>query len=258
VTSAWPTLLAILHAAAVVGVAWVLGGWLQGLLSRWLDGRADPTLRAVLVGAVKPIALVVAIPAALDVLGVGISSFIAIISTSGLAIALSLKGSLSNAASGALLLTTRTFAVGDQITAAGISGRVKRVGFFMTEIEGDDGRRFYVTNDQVLAAPITRHAVAGRSRVEVIVRLPRAHANGPALDRLRAAASTVADTTCGPDCIVPLELEDQFLRVAVRIWTAHQNTAEARAALFLALAAATAPPNGAPPPAPPVAPSTGT
>jgi small conductance mechanosensitive channel len=227
--------LPVLRAAAILGATWFVSGWVRGLLARTLDGRADPTLRAFITGAIRPLLLVLAIAPAMDALGIAISSFIALLSTVGLAIAISLRGSLSNAASGALLLSTRPFHVGDLVTIAMITGRVRRIGILTTELEAEDGRRIHITNDKVLAFPMEWHAADGRTRIEVILRVPRADLSGPLLDRVRAAAASVPGGVAGADAIVPLEYENEFARIAVRIWLPAADVPTGRAALFVAL-----------------------
>ena len=98
----WETVWPFVRALLIVGISWALGGWLRAPLSRVLERYIEPTFRVFLLGLVRPLFLVLALPAALDSVGVSITSIIALMSTVGLAIALSLKNSLSNVASGTL------------------------------------------------------------------------------------------------------------------------------------------------------------
>lgn len=228
---AWPVGRALLALA----VAWMVGRWLRHVLTRFLEGRLDPTFRTLLVSISQPAVLLLALPVALESVGVSITSLIALLSTAGLAIALALKESLSNVASGAILLATRPFAVGDQVTVAGVTGRVRRVRILTVELDTSDGRRVNVTNDKILAAPMELHAAEGRVRVEVLVRVPRPRLDADLLGLLHRAAADVPGGTAAPDAVVPLEFEGDLVRVAVHVWAPSARAHEARAALVLGL-----------------------
>lgn len=227
----WP----FARAALILAVAWVAAKYLRTVLVRFLEGRLDPTFRAFLVSALQPAVLILALPAALESVGVSITSIIALLSTAGLAIALALRQSLSNVASGALILGTRPFRVGDDVTVAGVSGKVRRIRILTTEIDASDGRRINVTNDKILGAPMELHASEGRVRVEVVVRLPRTGLDGGTLEALRSAAERVPDATAGADAVVPLEFEGDHVRIAVHVWADQARAHEVRGALFIGL-----------------------
>ncbi|MFZ5481771.1 MAG: mechanosensitive ion channel family protein [Myxococcota bacterium] len=231
----WDWIEKLARAVAILAVAWLAGGWIRGPLARVLEGRIDPTIRVFLVGALTPLLLALALPAALDQLGVSVTSIIALLSTAGLAIALALKESLSNVASGALILTTRPFRVGDSVTVAGVTGRVRRIGVLTTEVDADDGRRVNVTNDKVLTAPMELHAAEGRVRVEVMVRMPRRAIHAGLLDRIRRVTASIPHAEPRADAVVPMEFEGDLARFAVRVWAETGHVSDARAALFLAL-----------------------
>lgn len=204
-TWAWPVVRAIL----LLGGAWWAAGRLQPVAGRLLDGRIDLTLRSFLLTALRPVALALAIPPALDSMGVSMSSALAVLSTAGLAIALAIRDSLSNVASGAILLTVRPFRVGDQVTIAGVTGAVRRIGFLLTEVECEDGRRVSLTNDKVLSLPMEWHGADGRVRVEGFIRLPLGTVDDSVLARIAAAAGQGA-------VVAVVDLEAAMARIVVR------------------------------------------
>lgn len=203
-----PMVWDIVRALAILVIAFLAGSWAKRPLGRVVIGRVEPTTAAFLIGAVRPLALIVALPPALELLGVSMNSALAVLSTAGLAIALALRDALSNVASGAILLTMRPFLVGDRVTIAAHNGVVIRIGFLMVEIQTDDGRRVTLMNDKVLAAPMERHAADGFVRLELTVRLPRLASN---IAQLEAAV-----TPLGFEVVVQ-EIEAD--RVRVTVWT---------------------------------------
>jgi small-conductance mechanosensitive channel len=231
--------------ALIVG-AHLAGRYLRGAIDKLLAERVDPTVRVFLASAVYPLCLALAVPAALEQLGVSVTSIIALLSTVGLAIAIGLKDSLSNVASGALLLTTRPFGVGDVVTVAGITGRVRRIGVLTTEIDADDGRRVSITNDKVLAVPMEQHASQGSTRVEIVLRVGRSHVTDALLARILDVATSSAPEASG-HLVLPLDYDGEFARIAVRAMVPPAAQPAVRTRMFVALAPV-APSTPPPPP----------
>ncbi len=93
--------------------------------------------------------------ASLNKLGVETSSFIAVVGAASLAVGLALQGSLSNFASGVMLILFQPFKVGDMIEAGGAKGRVHEIQIFNTIIITDAKQRVIVPNSKVTADKIT-------------------------------------------------------------------------------------------------------
>ena len=93
--------------------------------------------------------------AALNKLGVETSSFIAVVGAASLAVGLALQGSLSNFASGVLLILFQYFKVGDSIDAGGAQGRVEEIQIFNTIIITNDKKRVIVPNSKITGDKIT-------------------------------------------------------------------------------------------------------
>lgn len=222
---------AVLGAAMTVA-AWFVGGWLRRAVVVVWGERGDATVRNFLVSAIRPAVLVVAVPPVLDTLGVSANSALAVVSAAGLAVAIGLRESLSNVASGVLLLSFRPVQVGDVVTVAGVSGTVTRIGLVLLELETDDGRRVSVTNDRVLAAPMERHAAHGQVRVEVAVRVPIEGVDRTLLDRLQRAAEAELG---GPAEVSPVEADATGARILVRGMVDRSRAAVERNRLFAAV-----------------------
>ena len=92
---------------------------------------------------------------ALNKLGVETSSFIAVIGAASLAVGLALQGSLSNFASGVLIVVFQTFKVGDTIDAGGAQGVVEEIQIFNTIIISSEKKRVIVPNSKITGDKIT-------------------------------------------------------------------------------------------------------
>jgi small-conductance mechanosensitive channel len=152
----------------------LLGMWLARLLARGLDrgmGRAglDQILRDFLRNIAYAVGLVVVFVAALDALGVPTTSMLAVLGAAGLAIGLALKDSLSNIASGVMLIVLRPFRAGDAVQIAGQEGIVERVGIFQTVLRAYQNHDITLPNSEVTTSPIVNFTARGERRVDVTV-----------------------------------------------------------------------------------------
>ncbi len=144
-------------ALLILVVGWVLSRVLSGGLRRALTtARVDPTLVTFCGHLAYVTALTLVVIAALHTLGFPTVSFAAVVGAAGLAIGLALKGTLSNLASGVLLIALRPFEVGDRIEAAGVTGVVRQIQVFATTLDTEDGRTVIIPNAKLSGDKITR------------------------------------------------------------------------------------------------------
>jgi small conductance mechanosensitive channel len=111
--------------------------------------------------------LVVAV-AALEQLGVETTSLVALIGAAGLAIGFALKDSLSNFASGVMLIIFRPFKIGDFIEAAGVSGIVEDITIFNTMLCSGDNKEIIVPNSGVYGGTIINYSAKPTRRVDMV------------------------------------------------------------------------------------------
>jgi small-conductance mechanosensitive channel len=144
-------------ASIILILGWTIASWLARSLRRFLTPHThiDETLTPLLVNFLRYDVLFVTLTAVLEQFGFQTTSLVAVVGAAGLATGLALQGTLSNVASGVLLLFLRPYRVTDKIVLSGITGRVQEVGLFRTELVTDDG--LYVS------IPIRRHFPASSS-----------------------------------------------------------------------------------------------
>lgn len=152
----------------------VLGRWLARRLASALDGvmgRAgvDATLSGFLRNIGYGVMLVLVLVTALTALGVPTTSMFAVLGAAGLAVGLALKDSLSNIASGVMLIVLRPFRAGDHVVAAGQEGVVLEVRVFQTRLRALDHRIVILPNSQITTAPIINYTTLPLRRIEVAV-----------------------------------------------------------------------------------------
>jgi small conductance mechanosensitive channel len=128
----------------------------------------DETLSRFLINLTKGLLLTVLIIATVGALGVETTSFIAILGAAGLAIGFALQGSLSNFASGVLIIVFRPFKKGDYVEAGGVSGSVEEVAIFNTVMRTPDNKKVIVPNGDILGGAITNYSAMETRRIDLV------------------------------------------------------------------------------------------
>jgi len=160
--------LVIALAIFVVG-KWV-AQWLRNVLKKLLNKRAvDAVLVDFLGTIVYTLILIAAVIAAVDSLGVPATSFMAILGAAGLAIGLALKDSLSNFASGVMLVLFRPFTKGDFVDAGGIVGTVDKIDLVSTILTTPDNKQIIVPNALMYTSAITNFSAHDTRRVDMVI-----------------------------------------------------------------------------------------
>jgi small-conductance mechanosensitive channel len=162
--------LKLLAAAAI----FLVGMWLARRLSAGLErvlnrAHVDSTLSGFLRRVGYAAMLVLVVITALSAIGVPTTSMFAVLGAAGLAVGLALKDSLSNIASGVMLLLLRPFRVGDHVVAAGQEGVVMEVRVFQTRLRAFDQRIIILPNSEITTAPIVNYSTLPNRRMEVAV-----------------------------------------------------------------------------------------
>ena len=155
-------------------VIFVVGKWLarrvQNTLEKMLLKReVDPVLVDFLGTIASTLIIIVAVVAAVDTLGIPATSFMAIIGAAGLAIGLALKDSLSNFASGVMLVLFRPFTKGDFVDAGGIMGTVDEIHLVSTILTTPDNKQIIVPNALMYTSAITNYSAKDTRRVDMVI-----------------------------------------------------------------------------------------
>lgn len=160
-----------LLAAAVI---FLVGMWLAKRLSTGLERvlvrtQADTTLGGFLRRVSYAAMMVLVIITVLTSLGVNPTSMLAVLGAAGLAVGLALKDSLSNIASGVMLIVLRPFREGDFVQAAGLEGIIEEVRIFQTRMRTLDNRLIVLPNSLITTAPIINFTAKPQRRIDILV-----------------------------------------------------------------------------------------
>jgi len=128
---------------------------------------ADQILINFLKSFIYFVLLAAVIIAALGQLGIKTTSLLGMLAAAGLAIGLALKDSLSNFASGVMIVIFRPFKLGDFVELAGVSGKVEEIRIFSTFIVTGDNKLVIIPNGQITSDSIINHSAKSERRVDI-------------------------------------------------------------------------------------------
>ena len=160
----------IVMAILIYIVGKIIVGLLVSLFGKIMaKSKYDDMLVEFLSSIVRAILMLFVIVAALDRLQVDTTSLVAILGAAGLAIGLSLQGSLQNFAAGVMLLVFRPFKKGDFVEAAGTAGVVQNITIFTTVMLTPDNKEIIVPNGAIYSGNIINYSAKDTRRVDMVV-----------------------------------------------------------------------------------------
>lgn len=134
------------------------------MIQRNLDPTLTRFLSDILIWALRILLFVTFI----SKLGIETSSFVAILGAMGLAVGLSLQGSLSNFAGGMLIIVFKPFKVGDTIeTAGGVVATVVEIQIFVTKMLTANNQTVFVPNGALSNGTIINYSMQGERRADL-------------------------------------------------------------------------------------------
>jgi small conductance mechanosensitive channel len=161
----------------------------------------------------------IVIVAAVSHLGFNTSSLVAIVGAAGLAIGLALQGSLSNFASGVLLIVFKPFKSGDFIEVSGVAGIVENILIFSTQLRTGDNKTVIIPNGSITSGTITNYSTKPTRRIDLLIGVSYdadlAKTKALLLEITHADERVLKD----PDVTVGVsELADNSVNFVVRPW----------------------------------------
>lgn len=211
----------VLIFAAVFALFWVLSR-IIGLLTRYASRRVPKSstlLGPVLAGIAEKLTLVVGIVVAAGFVGVDTGPLLAMIGATGLVVGLALQGTLSNFASGILILLNRPFDVGDVVDAGGVFGKVEAMNLVSTTVLTFDNQIMFVPNNQIWNSVITNVTGKDTRRVDLTFGIAYSSDIARAVQILESVLAAHPKTLDAPEPVVRVhELADNSVNLIARPW----------------------------------------
>ena len=181
--------------------------------------KASSLLQDFVVGSVKRVTLIIGLVIGIYYLGVNITPLVAAIGAAGLVIGLALQGTLSNFASGLLILIYRPYDVGDVIDGGGVTGKVEAMNLVSTRVLTFDNQVMIVPNNSIWNGVITN--VTGRKtrRVDLTFGIGYGSDIGKATSILEEAMKGHDKVLADPAPVVRVHsLGDNSVNLIARPW----------------------------------------
>lgn len=184
----------------------------------------EPTLVEFLTDIIFWGLRVVLFIAVISKLGVESSSFVAILGAAGLAVGLSLQGSLSNFAGGMLIILFKPFKLGDVIEAQGVTGEVVDIQIFVTQLVTPNNQMIFVPNGALSNGTIINYSKLHNRRTDLNISLSYTTDIKKAKDIIETIFQSEPKILDEPKpTVIVKELTDQAIKIGIRAWSKNED-----------------------------------
>ncbi len=198
---------------------WIINRFIKILGEKFKKKNIDESLSPFLLSLIRIVFKILLLVSVASMVGIQMTSFIAILGAAGLAIGLALSGTLQNFAGGVMILILKPYKVGDYIEAQGEGGIVTEIQIFCTILETLDGRTIILPNAPVSTGIIVNKTTKPQRRVDLTVSI----GYNDDIDKTREVLKKLADAdkrilNSPMYDILVSELADSSVNFAFRIW----------------------------------------
>lgn len=216
--------LKVIGAIIMLVVGFIVAGWLARAVDKFCaaSSKIDPGLRSVLSKVTRIVVLVFTLVSVLNQFGFETTSLIALIGAAGLAIGLALQGTLTNVASGVMLLSFRPFKVGDLIDLNGSFYIIDDVGLFISRGHIPDGPAVTLPNSKIWGNVITNLSVTynDQRRINEVFGISYSDDMGKAIALIKDILDNDERVLKEPEYRVAIgKLNDSSVDILVHAWT---------------------------------------
>ncbi|MCG6188765.1 mechanosensitive ion channel family protein [Maribellus maritimus] len=207
----------------------IIGWWIikviQKALRKGFEKREmDPSLRGFLNSMIGILLKTMLIISVVGMLGVQMTSFIAVLGAAGLAIGMALSGTLQNFAGGVMILLFKPFKVGDFIDAQGHKGIVNEIQIFNTILKTPDNKTIIIPNGGLSTSSMVNFSAEPKRRVDFLFGI----GYGDDVDKAKEVLRTLIDKDerilKEPEPFIAVsELGDSSVNIVVRVWAEASN-----------------------------------
>lgn len=216
----------LLISLLVIFVAWCLAKIIKKMITRWVEKlhHVDRSIVHVFYAVVKVVIWILALLIILNRFGVNTAGILTVLGAAGLAVGLAIKDSLSNIAAGLMLFILRPYKSGDYVDCGSVSGTIKEMGLFSTELCTVDGMFVMIPNSVIFSAPVKNYSRNPRRRADISVGIAYNDDLAVALkvlDQLMRSHEKVLNDPA-PEVLVS-ELADNSVNLTLRFWVENSS-----------------------------------
>ena len=207
----------------------IIGWWIikviQKTLRKTFEKRdIEPSLRGFLNSMIGILLKTMLLVSVVGMVGVEMTSFIAILGAAGLAIGMALSGTLQNFAGGVMILLFKPFKTGDFIDAQGHKGVVNEIQIFNTILKTPDNKTIIIPNGGLSTSSMVNFSTEANRRVDFVFGI----AYGDDVDKAKSVLRKLIDADSRihqePEPFIAVsELADSSVNLVVRVWSEAAN-----------------------------------
>ena len=202
----------------VIGL-WVIKAIMNGIRRAFNKRDMDESLKPFLLSMINILLKIMLVISVLTMVGIEMTSFIAILGAAGLAVGLALSGTLQNFAGGVMILIFKPFKVGDFIEAQGYTGKVEQIQIFVTVMLTPDNKTVIIPNGPLSTGSLVNFSAQPIRRVDWSFGIAYGDdydkASAWIMDMMKSDDRILAD----PEPFVALgELADSSVNITARGW----------------------------------------
>ena len=205
-------------------VVLVIGLWIikiivknsQRLMNK---SKIDDSLSSFLKSMINILLKILLFISVMSMIGIQMTSFIALLGAASLAVGMALSGNLQNFAGGVLILIFKPFKVGDFISAQGYSGSVKEIRIFLTVLTTPDNKTIFIPNGPLSNGSLTNFSSQPQRRVDWSFGIAYGDDYDTAKKMLLDMINEDKRIFSDPEPFVALgELADSSVNITMRVW----------------------------------------
>lgn len=201
-------------------IKWIMKSFVKVLDKRNTDASLKPFLKSLFSVLLRTLLII----SVLGMLGVEMTSFIAILGAAGLAVGLALSGTLQNFAGGVIILLFKPFKVGDLVEAQGYLGVVKEIQIFTTILLELDNKTIIIPNGPLSTGSMVNYSTEPIRRVDFSYGIAYGDSVQKAREILVGLITSDARILKDPEHFIGLgELADSSVNLTTRVWVKSED-----------------------------------
>ena len=205
----------------LIVIRWITRGLVKIMKKKEVNESLIPFLKT-LTSILLKVMLVISV---MGMVGIQMTSFIAVLGAAGLAVGLALQGTLQNFAGGVMILLFKPYQVNDFIEAQGFMGTVTEIQIFTTVLLTPDNRKVIIPNSPLATGSITNFSAMPTRRIDFSFGI----GYGDNIDKAKSILFTLADKDNrilkdeNPPQVMVEELADSSVNLKLRVWVKSED-----------------------------------
>lgn len=207
-------------------IVFFIGLWLIRLLKKWVfrvmaNRHIDESIQDFLHGLISIVFQILLVLIIMQILGIQMTIFAAVVGAFGVAAGLALSGTLQNFASGVLILLLKPYRIGDNINTQGQEGTVTSIQLFYTIVLTFDNKTVIVPNSKLSNEVIVNLSREGNRRLDVELKFTYAYDYNNIKELIEKSINDYQPILKNPAHRIGISaLEPDGYRILVNVWIA--------------------------------------